>query len=438
MYNVYYKENIFFSAIIEGKTTMEKVIQDIKKVVKNRPVLIACSTGVDSMVLFTLLLQNFQHDKIIVAHVNHKKRKQSEEEEEFIKHKCDDLNIKCYILHLDHVEGNFQSEARNLRYQFFIDVAEKENIEYILLAHHANDNVETIVMRLLKSSSLKGYGGIEKITKFKNKILYRPLIKTSKSDIIEFAKNNGIKYYDDASNQSLDYTRNRIRHLIVPLLLEENPNLYEAINYYSETILNANEIIEEMEQFFINTKVKRNYINNKITYTININDYLELSEFMQKQILFRILKPYNLSHNCITELIKKINSKKSNLVTKINNKVALIKEYGKINFTECSIEPLNLKIKISKEGTYQLKNGCTIKIEKNNCYFLAPSYNLCYNIQRLPIIIRNREVGDRIDKELVSDYLTKLKIPFLIKKDLLLICDQDNKVLAIAYKEGGK
>lgn len=418
---------------------MEKIINDLKKKLNKEKVLVACSTGVDSMVLLHLVIKALPTTQIVVAHVNHQKRLQSEIEEAYIKKFCDERSIKCYVMRLDHIdEGNFQSIARNKRYKFFEDIAKKENIKYILLAHHANDNLETIIMRLLKSSSLKGYGGIEKETIYHNNILYRPLLELPKTKIKEYASLNNIEYYEDSSNSELDYTRNRIRHLITPILLEENPNLYSAINYYSQTILSASEMIEKEEIAFIKDKIMVNNKNDIITYQLSRQDYLSLSLFMRRQVIFRLLKKYNLSHQCITEIEKKILSQKTNLVSAITPQLALIKEYDTIKFTEESIMPLEYKRIIDKEGIYDLPDNRKVIVSKNNCNFITPHKELCYNIERLPVIIRNREPGDKIANKLVSDFLTKYKIPYLTKKNILLLCDEDNKVLAVLGYKGGK
>ncbi len=418
---------------------MKNILKEVKEELKNYKVVVACSTGVDSMTLLTLVMQVCKHDNIVVAHVNHKKRLQSDQEEIYIKTFCETNNLKYYIKHLDHIDtGNFQSLAREKRYEFFDEVVKSENAKYLLLAHHADDNIETILMRLLKSSSLKGYAGIEKKTYYHNYYIYRPFLDIPKLRIQEYANNTNIKYYEDDSNQTLDYTRNRIRHLIVPILLEENPNLYEAVSYYSKTLLSANNIIENNEISFIENKIVTNNINGEISHTINIDDLLSLDDFMQKQILFRLLRKYNLSHKCIEEIIKKIKSQKSSIVSEITPKLALIKEHKRIIFTEASIKPLNFNITINGEGIYDLPNGRKIEISKNNCNFFTTNDVLCYNIQDLPIIIRTRVVKDKIKNTLVSDYLTKLKLPYMIKKDILLLCDCKNNVIAVLGHKGGK
>lgn len=418
---------------------MDRVIKQLAKKLLNQKVLIACSTGVDSMVLLHLVMKVKDVSQIIVAHVNHQKREQSEIEEKYIKQFCSLHHMKCYTFRLPPIQnGNFQSEARKKRYDFFNEIADKEEISYILLAHHADDNLETILMRLMKSSSLKGYAGIEEETKFKNHILYRPLLETPKKDIVAYAKQNQIVYFEDASNQELDYTRNRIRHLITPILLEENPNLYQAIHYFSETILNANEKIEKEEFLFIENQIVVNNNDNKYTYILKIADYQTLSSFMQKQVLFRLLKKYHLSHTCIEDIQKQIESCKAHIVTKINSEIAMIKEYGNILFTEEAIEPIQYYQKIEEEGRYELPNHVILEVNKNSCNFITPTNNLCYNIECLPIIVRNRMAGDKIGTKLVSDMITNRKIPYRIRKNLLLLCDKENKILAILGYKGGK
>ncbi len=418
---------------------MENILKQLKDELNDKKVVIACSTGVDSMVLLHILMKSCNHSNIIVAHVNHKKREQSEIEEQYITVFCKKEGLKCYIKHLNHLDsGNFQALARKERYKFFDGIMKQENAQYLLLAHHADDNIETILMRLLKSSSLKGYAGIEKKAIHNNYIIYRPFLNIAKAEIIKYANNNNIKYFEDSSNQALDYTRNRIRHLIVPLLLEENHNLYEAINYYNYTMLAANEIVEKNEISFIENHITTNNINNEITYVLSHDDYLELNEFMKRQILFRLLKKYNLSHKCIEEIMKKIDSPKSSIVSKINNQLSFIKEFHQIIFTESSIKPLEFSLVIKTEGTYDLPNGRKIEIYKNNCNFFTMNGNICYNIQCLPIIIRTRIVKDKIQNTLVSDYLTKLKLPYMVKKDILLLCNQENNVTAVLGYKGGK
>ena len=130
------------------------VVNQMNNILTEQKVLIACSTGIDSTVLLDLCLKTNSIDKMVVAHVNHQKRKESDIEEAYIKEYCEKNNIICYTLKLPKESvGNFQEWARNKRYNFFYEIMEKENLNYLLTAHHADDNLETILMRFIKGSS---------------------------------------------------------------------------------------------------------------------------------------------------------------------------------------------------------------------------------------------------------------------------------------------
>lgn len=413
-----------------------KLIKDeITSIIKTKKVLIACSTGVDSMVLLTILEECLKNDQIVIAHINHQKRLQANEEENYIKEYANKKNIKCYVTKLEHYNGNnFQAWARKKRYDFFYDCAKKENIKMILLAHHANDNIETILERFLRSSSLEGYGGIRKITKYQDLTLYRPLINISKKDIEIYAKTKKIKYYDDETNFSDDYMRNRIRHHIIPYLEQENPSLIKAIKNYSQTIFEASDFIENYETNFIKKQITVYNNNEQKIIKLKIDNLLKETTFLQVQILFRILKPYKLSKNCILDLIKQIKSSKNKIVLNVNTKLLMIKEYGYLIFTT-PLKKENFYLKITNDGIYNLPNNTKIEVNKNICNFITSNGNLWYNINRLPLIIRTRKSGDKIKTKagtvLVSDYLTNHKVPYLEREKILLLCDNDNNPVTI-------
>ena len=178
---------------------MEKYLNELKNnfiPLLDKKVLIAVSTGVDSMVLLNLAIKYLDKNNIGIVHVNHNKRIESDTEEEYLKSYCLKHNLAFYVHHLvQNNDENFQSYARSVRYDFFCDISIKYNYEYLLTAHHAEDNLETIVMRFLKSSSLKGYAGMEKETTYKNLKVYRPLLEISKDFILSYAKKHKIKYF---------------------------------------------------------------------------------------------------------------------------------------------------------------------------------------------------------------------------------------------------
>ena len=403
------------------------VVNQMNNILTEQKVLIACSTGIDSTVLLDLCLKTNSIDKMVVAHVNHQKRKESDIEEAYIKEYCEKNNIICYTLKLPKESvGNFQEWARNKRYNFFYEIMEKENLNYLLTAHHADDNLETILMRFIKGSSLKGYAGIMEKTMENGYNIYRPLLSLSKDDIKEYAEEEKLKYFVDASNLEDDYTRNRIRKYIVPLLLKENPSLYQAVNTYSQTLLETSKMLEQQINNFVKKRVNVN--NNIISFSVK--DFLEESEFFQTELLFSLLKPYELATTCVKEIIKKINSSKTKIVTDINNELVLIKEYGQVNFVPKSSMPSEIYLKIEKDGIYKLTNNQEIVVDKNICYLKPSNKELWYNIPELPIIVRTRKKGDSLrfkgGTKTISNYLTDKKISQIDRMKILLICDKDD------------
>ncbi len=404
------------------------VVNQMNNVLTEQKVLIACSTGIDSTVLLDLCLKTNSIDKIVVVHVNHQKRKESDIEEAYIKEYCEKNNIICYTLKLPKESvGNFQEWARNKRYSFFYEIMEKEHLDYLLTAHHADDNLETILMRFIKGSSLKGYAGIMEKTLENGYNIYRPLLSLSKEDIEEYAKEENLKYFVDASNSEDDYTRNRIRKYIVPLLLKENPSLYQAVNTYSQTLLETSKMLEQQINNFVKKRVNVN--NNIISFSVK--EFLEESEFFQTELLFSLLKPYELATTCVKEIIKKINSPKTKIVTDINNELVLIKEYGQVNFVPKSSMPSEIYLKIEKDGIYKLTNNQEIVVDKNICYLKPSNKELWYNIPELPIIVRTRKKGDSLrfkgGTKTISNYLTDKKISQIDRMRILLICDKEDK-----------
>jgi tRNA(Ile)-lysidine synthetase-like protein len=409
------------------------VIEKLKQTLKLQKVLLAFSTGVDSMVLLDLLRKSLDASQIVIAHVNHQRRSESAIEETYILSYAKKNHINCYTTKLPHYSGNnFQNWARKKRYAFFLEIAEAEKIDIVLLAHHADDNLETILLRLLRSSSLEGYGGIKEYSNYQGLTIYRPLLNISKDEIIEYAKSNSIKYFEDSSNFEDDYARNRIRHYVLPILKKENSALTKAISCFSNTILEANEFIKNYETNFIKRQ-QMVYNNNDYFAKIDLGEFLNETTFLQTQILFRMLKPFSLSKECILDTIKQLKSSKQNIVQNINPHLMMIKEYGYVIFTNQKIKDYYLKI--DEEGEYELDNHTYLHITKNICNFITSSGKLWYNINMLPIIIRTRKNGDKIKTKKgsisVSDYLTNHKIPYLQRKQILLLCDKDDLPIAI-------
>ena len=187
---------------------------------------LAISGGVDSMVLANLFLIN--NLNFSIAHCNFQLRgKESDDDELFIKKWCSEKDIKLYNKKFsteDYCKNNkltIQMGARELRYEWFRELVDKEKHDFIVTAHHIDDQLETFIINSIRGTGIDGLVGIpDKI----NKII-RPLLMSSKDQIIEYSKVNKINYREDSSNDKEDYLRNKIRHSVIPYLKSDDDNV---------------------------------------------------------------------------------------------------------------------------------------------------------------------------------------------------------------------
>ena len=206
---------------------------------KDKKLLLATSGGIDSMVMLHLFQQ--LESQIAIAHCNFQLRgEESFEDQKFIQDYADANAVPVYITQFDTTafaedyKLSTQVAARELRYNWFYELLETEEYDYILTAHHADDNLETFLINLSRGTGLDGLTGIPE----QNENVVRPLLAFSQQEIEEYAKLNNIQWREDSSNASDKYVRNKIRHHLVPLLKELNPNFISSFqktqNYLQE------------------------------------------------------------------------------------------------------------------------------------------------------------------------------------------------------------
>lgn len=211
-------------------------------------VVVAVSAGVDSVVLLHLLNQLPIESKpcLHVAHINHQLRAISKEEAYFVKELCLSLDIPFYESIWETgatIKQNVELAAREYRYSFFAKVMKEEQIGKLLTAHHEDDQVETLMMRLITGGSLSSLVGIEEQRAFATGELIRPLLDIKKEELYKFAKDNQIDFYEDETNHETTYLRNRFRHSLLPQMTEENPKLNEQLLGIQKELVYALEIV---------------------------------------------------------------------------------------------------------------------------------------------------------------------------------------------------
>lgn len=415
---------------------MDKSYNYLKNLLKdNEYVVIALSGGPDSMALLHLLLKlrNNKNINIVCAHVNHNLRKESENEKQFVEDYCKNNNLIFEYMKIDSYKNGFnESEARKKRYDFFDRIVYKYNSKYLFTAHHGDDLIETILMRIGRGSNLKGYSGFGIISNRKNYKLVKPLIYYTKDDINEYIENNNIPYVIDNSNLKNDYTRNRYRHNILPFLKKENSNVHIKYLEFSKTLEKYNNYVEKE----VDVLIDKIYLDN----ILDINKYKKIDILIQERILNRIL--YSIYGDDITlitnsnvdEINKIINSVKPNLILKLPNNIILIKEYDKLIFNKEKINKINFNEKLV--NNLEINNMIFKFVDKEE----SDSNYVCrINSKdiKMPLYVRNRYDGDKIEvknmngTKKVKDILIDEKVSKEKRNIIPIVVDSNNTVIWI-------
>ena len=414
---------------------MDKSIDFITgNIVNNSTIVVAVSGGPDSIVLLNILnnLKEKYNYKIVCAHVNHKLRQESEEEEIFVKNICINNNIIFEKIDFDkYITTNIESEAHDRRYTFFEEIIKKYNSNYLLTAHHGDDLVETILMKLTRGSSLDGYIGFNKISNRNNYKIIRPLIFYTKEEILKYADDNNIEYRIDKTNFDKKITRNRYRLNILPLLKKENNNIHLKYLKFSEELEENNEFIRE----YIN---ERYYIIIKEN-VINIKELVNEKTFIIKKIIYKFLlenykneiKLINDKH--IDSIFNLVSNKKSGFISLPSNKQIYVssesiyfindknKESYKLLLTEEMIDIPYGKIGIIKDTN--LTNNYVTYLDSNNI--------------KLPLYVRNIKDNDFIEvlnlngTKKVKDVLKDCKVDKDKRDNYPVVIDSNNKIIFI-------
>ena len=393
---------------------------------KTDKIALGLSGGVDSIALFHLLVTKYKesYKELVAFHINHGLREQSYEEAEFVENFVKNYNVKFYKKELNMNElarDSHTSEemlARKLRYEAFEEMASLEGGMKLITAHHKNDQVENILMRLLSGRSMDYNLMIEEETTIGNLEVYRPLLNVLKSDLEQYAGKNDLKYYVDSTNFDTDYTRNNIRHNIVPLLNDVNAASFDNLINFSSYYQN------------INTELKNKVLESKNDYVISTKDgKVELYKekllkntkeeicFLLRDILANNFGIFDVKQRALFIIIDDLKSGNNNKSYDLKNNLKIISEYNSIYIHKIEKKWYNDKIEliidevdINKVYTFHQSN------------FLITTTNnaseVGFNEEDLPLIVTTKRDGDRIQRGKVSKKLSRLFIDEKIPKEL--------------------
>lgn len=414
---------------------MEKAHQFLKEQInKNDILVVGVSGGPDSMALLSLLcnLKKEMPIQIICAHINHNIRKESEAEELFVADFCKQNGIIFEAMKIQtYSTDNFHNEARIKRYQFFEQLIKKYSAKYLLTAHHADDLMETILMRIVRGSTLKGYSGFQECVKRDTYVILRPLIHATKEEIYEYLSKNGIFYVEDQSNLKDGYTRNRFRKYIVPEIKKENPFVHERFYKFSK-------ILSEYSDY-IKRQALHKYSEVMCDGCLNINEFIKLDFVLQREILYIVLENIYQKHlslitdrhiDCIFELLFSV---KGNAEIYLPNQIRVIKTYQNLQFVSSPSEKINYHLELEK--SVMLPNGRSIKIETEEELDNNFICRLNKEEVKFPLYIRNRIKGDKIaikglnGHKKIKDIFINEKISQEEREIWPIVIDSNNEVV---------
>lgn len=416
---------------------MEETIVYLKNLLKdNDTVVIGLSGGPDSMCLLNILLSLNKKINIICAHINHNIREESKDELLFVEDYCKQkqVTIETTTFAKKSSLANYsEQELREKRYQFFEEIINKHNADYLFTAHHGDDLIETILMRLTRGSNLKGYSGFQTETQKENYKVIKPLIYATKDDIDEYNKQNNIPSVIDNTNFKDIYTRNRYRHNILPFLKSENPNIHLKYLKFSKELNKYYEFVNTL----INKELSKRYKDN----ILDITNYNELEPLFQTKLIENVLDSiyidnlYLITDRHVELILGIINNPRPNLEINLPADVRVVKSYNQLIITKNNKKISDYNI-LLKEIT-AIPNGREIRIinnttEKSNYYLKLNSKEIT-----LPLYVRNRKTGDKMiiknmnNAKKIKDIFIDEKIPKEERDTYPIVVDNNDNILWI-------
>jgi tRNA(Ile)-lysidine synthase len=379
---------------------------------------VACSGGVDSMVLLHILQK--QKRRVSAVHVNYLLRgEDSESDQKLIESICSEKNIPYSVKRvelgkiLSEKGGNLQDEARKVRYLYFETFKLNANCK-IVLGQHADDQVETFFLNLARKAGIMGLSCMLD----ENENYLRPMLPFSKAEIIEYALSNDVKWREDKSNASNKYSRNKLRNTVLPELKKAIPSLQESILLLTNVFQQTQKEIE-LSVKSISEQLER-------TGSLPINSFDSLDEFE----IIELLRQQNISLGVYAELLKLRSSEKGKRIDLAHEKYkCIVREEDYFHFTQKKLfDPLPI---------LQLENVKNLPLVFTKDVIYLDSKKI-----KGKLAVRKWEIGDRMrpiginGSKLISDILSDAKVPNYSRATQLVVHDDEKIVWCVGFSVG--
>jgi tRNA(Ile)-lysidine synthase len=433
---------------------VDKVAIFIKKhdlIHNNSTVIIGVSGGADSLALLHYLwsIREKKDLNLVVAHVDHMFRgKQSAEDMVFVEHFCKKLAVPCVSIQIN-VERykhehqlSTQVAARECRYDFYDQIMKRYNADYLALGHHGDDQIETILMRLTRGSTGIGYAGMQVKRPFSTGSIVRPFLSITKLEIEQYLKEYKIVPRLDPTNEKNDYTRNRYRHHILPYLKQENGQVHERFQNFSEKMIEDQNLLEELTVEKMNTVISEKKAGKVI---VDINLFQSIPMPLQRRGIKLILnylykvKPDQLSSIHIDNLITLLSGEHPSGELHFPKGLKVVRSYNQciLSFNEEKNDEFHHILQLP--SPLSLNNGHEIitevwehypsEVKGNEAFVLDPKH------VKLPLIVRSRMIGDRMTlkgltgSKKVKDIFIDKKIPMNMRNKWPVVLDAEGNII---------
>lgn len=420
--------------------SVKNTIRKYNLIKKGDVIACAVSGGSDSMALLYCLntLKDIYGFTLLCANVEHGIRgKESVSDTEFVKNFCEAKGIPFITESVDAAgfakqsRCNLEQAARELRYGFFYRLIEEKICRKVFTAHNKKDNIETIMLNMLRGSGSKGVYGMDLDN---GKGIIRPMLYTGKEEILNYIQKNDIRYVNDSTNFDSSYSRNYLRNVILPLLEDKFSGFYDNILRFSQIIKEEGAYIDGLSKEFINVSEKGVYINLPCD-TVPLKHAVMIS--------CRILGAEKDIESAHIEACARLTAGKSGSMLNLSNGINVYKDYGRlyleraqgaereteeIPFSEGAFEMGGYKIEAVKTDCGGIKDFCG---KKGEFYISADGVDSSCTL-------RTRRQGDSFKRfkggrKSLSDYFTDIKAPKRLRDSLPLLCKGNNVLVAFPY-----
>ena len=397
----------------------------------------ALSGGADSV---CLLLKMIEEGRSVEAvHCNfHLRGDESDRDEAFVVSLCERLGVPLHRVHFDTREYaalhkvSIELAARELRYRYFEQLRRDIGAEAIMVAHHRDDNVETVLMNLVRGTGIRGMAGIRPV----NGHILRPLLDMSRKDIEDYLKKKGETYATDSTNLEDDATRNKFRHHVIPLLQSLNPKASENIHSTSLHIAEAEKILSWAIQ-----EAKRSVLS--VEPSSAIIDVSSLLSFVSPSYLLNeICRDYGFTPSQSEDMLAASSSSHVGATFLSPSHIAAIATVaGSLCIQIAPKTALQKEYRLPEPGIYRLSDGISLRLENTPIterFRISKSPDVStidVNKVKFPLTLRPIRQGDRFTPfgmkgtKLVSDYLTDIKCSVIDRQRQLVIQDATGMII---------